>query len=160
MITRIGKKLPDGNVTIESEKGSEVRRIHNLLAGKRVILFGVPGAFTNNCSSVHFPSFVEAADEFYSLGVDLIACLAVNDVAVMSSWKKTFPINKIFMISDGDASYVKSIGLDLDEGIDAGIRSKRFCMLIDDLVVNLFFTDEKGVQKTHGRTVLNSVKSL
>ena len=134
----VGDVIPDGNLAYfdEEDKVQSVS-VHSLAAGKKVILFGVPGAFTPTCSLKHVPGFIEKADELKSKGVEKILCLSVNDPFVMKAWSKTYPENKdVLFLADGSAKYTRDLGLELDlseKGL--GIRSKRFALLIEDLKV-------------------------
>lgn len=149
-----GKPVPQGRVTIAGENGPKVVDLHTLLEKRKVVLFAVPGAFTKNCSRIHFPGFVSHETFFYARGIDLIACLAVNDTDVMSAWKATFAESRILMLSDADASYTKAIGLEIDEGIEAGIRCSRFAVIINDLIVENFWVDPSGVNHSRAEAVL------
>ncbi len=153
----VGQVVPRGEVTVSDAGGMRIVDLHSLLAKKKVVLFGVPGAFTKNCSNTHFQGFVINEPDFYARGVDLIACIAVNDTNVMAAWKKTFPENKILMISDADASYIRSVGLDIDEGIEAGIRCSRFAAMINNLTVEGFWIDSSGVNHSSAEAVLNHI---
>ncbi|CAN6564338.1 unnamed protein product [Malus baccata var. baccata] len=132
----VGDVIPDGTLAYfdEEDKVQSVS-IHSLATGKKVILFGVPGAFTPTCSLKHVPGFIEKADELKSKGVEKILCLSVNDPFVMKAWSKTYPDNKdVLFLADGSAKYTRDLGLELDlseKGL--GIRSKRFALLIEDL---------------------------
>ncbi|KAM1046891.1 hypothetical protein ACFX13_026917 [Malus domestica] len=134
----VGDVIPDGTLSYfdEEDKVQSVS-VHSLAAGKKVILFGVPGAFTPTCSLKHVPGFIEKADELKSKGVEKILCLSVNDPFVMKAWSKTYPDNKdVLFLADGSAKYTRDLGLELDlseKGL--GIRSKRFALLIEDLKV-------------------------
>ena len=120
--------------------------IHSLAAGKKVILFGIPGAFTPTCSLKHVPGFIEKADELKSKGVDEILCISVNDPFVMKAWAKTFPENKsVKFLADGSVKYTHALGLELDlseKGL--GTRSRRFALLVDDLKVKAANVESGG----------------
>jgi glutaredoxin/glutathione-dependent peroxiredoxin len=104
------------------------------LAGKRVVLFAVPGAFTRTCSQVHLPSFVQNADAIKAKGVDEIVCMAVNDVMVLAAWaRENGASGKISMISDGLCEFTRALGLEQDLSERGfGMRSKRYAMIIED----------------------------
>jgi peroxiredoxin len=103
-------------------------------AGKRIVLFAVPGAFTRTCSQVHLPSFVQHADAIKAKGIDEIVCLAVNDVMVMAAWAREHgATGKISMVSDGLCEFTRAVGLEQDlSDRGFGMRSKRYAMLIED----------------------------
>ncbi|KAK4753965.1 hypothetical protein SAY87_002069 [Trapa incisa] len=134
----VGDSLPDGTLAYfdEQDKLQEVS-IHSLTTGKKVILFGVPGAFTPTCSLKHVPGFIEKAEELKSKGVDEVICISVNDPFVMKAWAKTFPENKdVKFLADGSAKYTYALGLELDLGHKGlGVRSRRFALLVEDLKV-------------------------
>ncbi|KAJ7973835.1 Peroxiredoxin [Quillaja saponaria] len=132
----VGDVIPDGTLTyLDEENKPQTVSIHSLAAGKKVILFGVPGAFTPTCSLKHVPGFVEKAEELKAKGVDEILLISVNDPHVMKAWAKSYPENKhVKFLADGSAKYTHALGLELDlteKGL--GIRSKRFALLADDL---------------------------
>ncbi|KAM7277156.1 hypothetical protein ACFE04_019022 [Oxalis oulophora] len=142
-----GESLPDGNVAYFDEQDElKTVSVHSLAAGKKVILFGVPGAFTPTCSMKHVPGFIERAEELKSKGVDEILCISVNDPFVMKAWAKTFPDNKhVKFLADGAAEYTYALGLELDlKERGLGIRSRRFALLVEDLTVKLANVEEGG----------------
>jgi peroxiredoxin len=103
-------------------------------AGKRVVLFAVPGAFTRTCSQVHLPSFVQNADAIKAKGIDEIVCVAVNDVMVLAAWaRENGASGKINMVSDGLCEFTRALGLEQDLSERGfGMRSKRYAMIIED----------------------------
>ncbi|KAL8170732.1 hypothetical protein V2J09_022536 [Rumex salicifolius] len=135
-----GDTIPDGTLSYfdETDQKQDVS-IHSLAAGKKVVLFAVPGAFTPTCSLKHVPGFIEKAAELQAKGVDEILCISVNDPFVMKAWAKTYPENKhVKFLADGSATYTHSLGLELDlsdKGL--GVRSRRFALLVDDLKVKV-----------------------
>lgn len=141
-----GDTLPDSKVMIMGDGGPEPASIAELFSGKTVALFSVPGAFTPTCSAQHLPGFVNKADELKAKGVDLIACVSVNDVFVMDAWGKAAGVgDKILMIADGNADFAKALGLELDaSGFGMGLRSQRFSMLVKAGVVAELNVEEGG----------------
>ncbi|PIN08308.1 Alkyl hydroperoxide reductase/peroxiredoxin [Handroanthus impetiginosus] len=136
----VGDVIPDGTLSYFDEQGQlQSVSIHSLAAGKKIILFAVPGAFTTTCSMKHVPGFIENADELKSKGVDEILCISVNDPFVMKAWANTFPDNKhVKFLADGSGTYTKALGLELDlsdKGL--GIRSRRFALLVEDLKIKV-----------------------
>ncbi|KAM5547656.1 peroxiredoxin-2 [Rosa sericea] len=134
----VGDSIPDGTLSyFDDQDQMQTVNIHSLAAGKKIILFGVPGAFTPTCSLKHVPGYIEKADELKSKGVDKIICLSVNDPFVMKAWAKSYPENKhVLFVADGSAKYTHALGLELDlseKGL--GTRSRRFALLVDDLKV-------------------------
>ncbi|KAL5708530.1 thioredoxin peroxidase Tpx1 [Ranunculus cassubicifolius] len=121
--------LPEGTFAyIDEENNMKQVSIHSLAAGKKVVLFGTPGAFTPICSNQHVRGFMERADELKSKGIDEILLMSVNDQFVMKAWSKSYPDNKhVKFLADGSAKYARALGLDVDLGEKGmGIRTRRF----------------------------------
>jgi peroxiredoxin len=137
MTIQVGDKLPSSKFKIM--QGGEMSDITSeaLFAGKKVVLFAVPGAFTPTCSAQHLPGFVEKADEIRAKGVDTIACVSVNDAFVMDAWGKAQGVgDKVLMLADGNGDFAQALGLDFDgSGIGFGIRSQRYALVAEDGVV-------------------------
>ena len=131
MIQR-GDTLPDCTFQLLTDEGMKNPTTGELFAGKKVVLFAVPGAFTPTCSEEHLPGYVTLADKLKAKGVDSIICLAVNDAFVMTAWGKTHNAEELIMLADGDGTFTKAIGLDMDTGSFGGVRSQRYAMLVDD----------------------------
>jgi peroxiredoxin len=136
-----GEKVPD--VTIKATDMSNLST-QELFAGKKVVLFAVPGAFTPTCSEQHLPGFIEKAGEIKSKGVDEIVCMSVNDAFVMKAWGEDRGAgDSVRMVSDGNADLAKALGLDFDgSGIGFGVRAQRFAAIIDDGVVTKLAVEE------------------
>ncbi|WP_330960902.1 peroxiredoxin [Photobacterium sp. 53610] len=130
-----GQKLPNATLSELTKDGMVNHDITELFAGKKVILFAVPGAFTPTCSESHLPGYVVHADQLKAKGVDLIACVSVNDAFVMQAWGEAQNASEIMMLADGDGSFTKALGLEMDTEKFGGIRSQRYAMLLDDGVV-------------------------
>ena len=130
-------KIPSAEVFILEDGEPTKKDIKELLKNKKVILFGLPGAYTSICSAKHLPSYVNAYDKFKSKGIDFIICISVNDPFVMDAWGKSQNVgSKILMIGDPFLNFTKSIGAEIDKnGRGLGIRSNRYTMLIDDLKI-------------------------
>ncbi|KAK2970966.1 hypothetical protein RJ640_027447 [Escallonia rubra] len=142
-----GDALPEGTLAyFDAEDQLQQVSVHSLAAGKKVILFGVPGAFTPTCSTKHVPGFIEKAEEFKSKGVDEILLISVNDSFVMKAWAKTYPETKhVKFLADGSGKYTHALGLELDlsdKGL--GTRSRRFALLIEDLKVKVANIESGG----------------
>jgi peroxiredoxin len=114
--------------------------------GKRIVLFGVPGAYTPTCSAQHVPSYVQRFDELRAKGVDEIWCVATNDGFVMAAWgRDEHAIGKVRMLGDGNGDFVRKLGLGLDlSARGMGLRSQRFSMLVEDGVVKQLNVEEPG----------------
>jgi len=117
-----------------------------VFAGKKVVLFALPGAFTPTCSAKHLPGFVEQAAAIKAKGVDTIACLSVNDPFVMGAWGKDQGVgDKVLMLADGSGDFTKAVGLELDlAGRGFGLRSQRYAMIVDDGVVTTLNVEDSG----------------
>ena len=146
MAIKVGDPMPEGAFGVMTESGPGALTTADLFAGKKVVLFSVPGAFTPTCSLKHVPGFVELADAIRSRGVDTIACMAVNDLFVMHAWGKDQGVGeKILMLADGNADYSRALGLEIDSSPwGMGIRSQRFAIVADDGVATAVALDEPG----------------
>ncbi|MEZ0120996.1 MAG: peroxiredoxin [Candidatus Reddybacter sp.] len=146
MAIQVGDKLPEGRFTVMNADGPGSDSVQDLFGGKKVVLFSVPGAFTPTCSKEHLPGFIEKADALKAKGVDLIACMAVNDVFVMDAWGKQNAVEgKVAMLADGSGAYTKALDLELDLS-DRGLgkRGMRFALVIEDNTVTQAFIEEGG----------------
>ena len=129
--------IPDSKIFV-LEKGEPINKsITELVKNKKVILFGLPGAYTSVCSAKHLPGYVNNYENYKTKGIDFIICLSVNDPFVMDAWGKNHNVgNKIIMAGDPFLSFTKSIGADVDKSSRGlGIRSSRYTILIDNLKV-------------------------
>ena len=147
MTISVGEKLPDATFKTTADSGPKEVTTHDVFAGKKVVFFGVPGAFTPTCSNNHLPGFLENRDAILSRGVDTIAVVAVNDQHVMKAWARfTGGEDKIMFLADGNGDFIKAAGLDIDLSAGGlGVRSKRFSMIVDDGVVSaLHIEDSPG----------------
>jgi peroxiredoxin len=134
MTISVGDKLPDATFKTMTEEGAKSLTTADIFAGKKVVLFGVPGAFTPTCSNNHLPGYLENHDALVARGVDAVAVVSVNDHHVMGAWARfTGGEGKLLYLADGNGQFVKSVGLDADlSGGGMGLRSKRFSMIVDD----------------------------
>lgn len=156
MTIATGDKIPNVTIKTNGSGGPEDISTGELFAGKRVVLFGVPGAFTPGCSNTHMPGFVIKADEIRAKGVDTIACMAVNDAFVMGAWQENQNAQAFTMLADGNAEFTQALGLALDaSGAGMGTRCKRFALIANDGVVEYIGVDAKGVQESSANTVLD-----
>lgn len=146
MTIQVGDRMPQGKFGIMTGDGPGQVSTDELFAGKKVVLFSVPGAFTPTCSMNHLPGFVEHAAALKAKGVDTIACLAVNDVFVMDAWGKDRGVgDKVMMLADGNADYTQALGLALDaSGFGMGTRGQRFALVVDDGVVSGLYVEAPG----------------
>ena len=137
MPIHVGDRVPKGIFKVKTEDGTKDVKAEDFFAGRTVVLFGVPGAFTPTCHRNHLPGFIDNAETIKARGADAIAVVAVNDHHVMKAWAEaTGAVGKIDFLADGSAKFVKAIGLDVDRSEDGmGTRSVRFSMIVDDGVV-------------------------
>lgn len=134
---QVGDQIPDAAVTVAGQDGHENVSAQSLFAGKKVVMFALPGAFTPTCSESHLPGYVVAADQFKEKGVDSVICLSVNDAFVMSAWGASQNAENITMLADGGGALTKAMGLEMDTADFGGVRSQRYAMVVDDGVVSL-----------------------
>jgi peroxiredoxin len=146
MSIKVGDKMPKGQFTRMGANGPEPLSTDDLFRGKKVVLFSVPGAFTPTCSAKHLPSFVQNAEALKGKGVDTIACMAVNDVFVMSAWGESAQADgKVMMLADGNGEYARALGLELDATkFGMGTRGKRFSVVVEDGVVKQLNVEPPG----------------
>lgn len=166
---KIGDRVPSGTlqefVEVEGNGcslGPNTFDIDKLVAGKKIAVFALPGAFTPTCSAQHVPGYVQLADEFKAAGVDEIWCISVNDAFVMGAWgrdQKT--AGKVRMMADGSAAFAKATGLTLDlTARGMGVRSQRYSMLLVDGVVKSLNVEAPGkFEVSDAATLLSQAKA-
>jgi peroxiredoxin len=139
-----GDKLPEATFRALGPDGIQTLSTKDVFGGKKVVLFAVPGAFTPTCHLKHLPGFIEGADAIKAKGVDDVICVAVNDPFVLAAWgEATGAADKVKILSDGNAEFTKTIGMDFDgSGIGLGTRSKRYAMVVEDGTVKVKKTEE------------------
>ncbi len=167
MTIKVGDKLPEGTLSefIEVEGngcsvGPNTFKVEDLTRGKKVVIFGLPGAFTPTCSAKHVPSYLATFDKLEAKGVDAIYCMAVNDPFVMGAWgRDTKAGDKVHMMADGSADYTKKLGLEFDlTARGMGVRCQRFSMLVDDGVVKVLNIEAPGkYEVSDGETMLKQL---
>ncbi len=158
MTISIGDKLPDATFKIMTDDGPRDIASADIFGGKKVVLFGVPGAFTPTCSNNHLPGYLENRDAILGRGVDAIAVLATNDVHVMGAWARfTGGEGKILYLADGNGDFVRAAGLEVDLAVASmGNRSKRFSMIVDDgEVTALNVETQPGVNNSGAAQILD-----
>jgi peroxiredoxin len=155
---QVNATMPTGQLQ-ELKDGEMVS--HNtaeLFANKKVVMFAVPGAFTPTCSVAHLPGYVVSADELKAKGIDAIICLSVNDAFVMAAWGNAQNAENLMMLADGDGSYTKALGLEMDTAAFGGLRSQRYSMIIDNGVVsNLNIEQPKEFEISSAETILSQL---
>ncbi len=146
MAISVGDRIPATKFRVMTPDGAVEQTDADVFAGKKVVLFAVPGAFTPTCHKNHLPGYLEQADTIKAKGVDTIAVVAVNDQFVMGAWAKaTGADDKILFLADGSADFTKSIGLEFDLTANGlGVRSKRYAMIVEDGVVKTLNVEEAG----------------
>ena len=167
MAIKAGDRLPDGTLTemIDTERpgctvGPNAFPVGEITKGKKIAIFGLPGAFTPTCSAKHVPSYVQNFDKLRAKGVDEVWCIAVNDAFVMGAWGKDQKADgKVRMMADGSATYTKALGLELDlVARGMGVRSQRYSMRVDNGVVKALNVEAPGkVEVSEADTMLKQL---
>jgi len=141
---------------VMGEQGPTDITTEDIFAGKKVVLFAVPGAFTPGCSLTHLPGYVVNADKIKASGVDSIVCMAVNDAFVMDAWGKSQNAEEMLMLADGNGELTAALGLELDgSGFGLGTRSQRFAMVVEDgTVTHLNVEPGAGVDVSSAETMM------
>ena len=140
MTIKVGDKLPSVTLRQVTPEGPKEVTTDSFFGGRKVALLAVPGAFTPACSQRHLPGFVGKAAELKAKGIDEIACVAVNDAAVLGAWARDQKSEgKVTMLADGSGDFARALGLELDlKRLGLGMRSQRYAMLVEDGVVKSF----------------------
>jgi peroxiredoxin len=153
MTIKIGDTLPTGTLSefVETETegcalGPNTFKVEELTKGKKIAIFGLPGAFTPTCSAQHVPGYVKLAADLKAKGIDEIWCISVNDAFVMGAWgREQKATGVVRMMADGNAAYSKALGLDADfSKFNMGTRSQRYSMLVEDGVVKQLNVEQGG----------------
>lgn len=144
MTIKVGDKIPSVTLKVMGADGPQNVTTDELLNGKKVVMFAVPGAFTPGCSKAHLPGYVVNADAILTRA-DSIVCLSVNDAFVMGAWGDAQNAEKITMLADGNAELTKAMGTELDgSGFGLGTRCKRLAMIVDDGTVTHLAIEPPG----------------
>ncbi|MCY4454134.1 MAG: peroxiredoxin [Immundisolibacterales bacterium] len=157
MTISVGDRIPSVDLTRMTADGPQAVSTDELCAGRKVVLFAVPGAFTPTCSAQHLPGFTANVDALRAKGVDAVACLATNDVFVMDAWGKDQDTDgKVEMLADGSGEFTKAMGLEFDlSARGLGVRSQRYALVADDGVVTTLNVDEGGgLEKSSAESIL------
>ncbi|MBJ3775690.1 peroxiredoxin [Acuticoccus mangrovi] len=157
MTIAVGDTLPAATFKVMTPDGPSEVTVEELTKGRKVVLFGVPGAFTPTCDRNHLPGFIELLDAIKAKGVDEIAVVSVNDMFVMQAWAKSSGgVGKITFLADGSADFAKATGLELDaSGFGMGLRIKRFSMLVEDGVVKIL-----NIEETPGQAEVSGAQAM
>ena len=131
------ENLPNSEVFILEDGEPIKKNIENLIKNKKVVIFGLPGAYTSVCSAKHLPGYVNMSEKYKDRGVDQIICISVNDPFVMNSWGKENNVDKkVLMLADPFLNFTKAIGAEVDKSSKGlGIRSNRYAMLVNDMKI-------------------------
>lgn len=144
MAIAVGDRIPSVTLKTMADGNMQDVKTDEIFAGKKVVLFAVPGAFTPTCHLKHLPGFIEKAGVFKQKGIDTVACVAVNDPFVLDVWGKAAGAEgKVMLLSDGNCEFTNEIGMGFDgSAIGLGTRSKRYAMVVDDGVVTVLHTED------------------
>lgn len=143
---KVGDNVPDATLTEMTGDGPTGHQVADAVKGKKIAVFGLPGAFTPTCSAKHVPSYVQNIDALKAKGVDEVWCVSVNDAFVMGAWGKDQAAEgKVHMMADGSADWTRKMGLELDlTSRGMGVRCQRFSMLLNDGKVEQFNLEGPG----------------
>ncbi|AWI89382.1 peroxiredoxin [Methylorubrum aminovorans] len=156
MTIQVGDHLPQVTFRVSGPEGPQAKTTDDVFKGRRVVLVGVPGAFTPACHRNHLPGFVAKREEILARGVDAIAVTSVNDIFVLNAWQQQSGAEGIEFLADGNAEFAKAIGLEMDgSGFGLGPRSQRYAMLVDDGVVRIL-----NVEDTPSKAEVSGAEAL
>lgn len=156
MTIQVGDHLPQVTFRVNGPEGPQAKTTDDLFKGRRVVLVGVPGAFTPACHRNHLPGFVANREAILARGIDTIAVTSVNDIFVLNAWQQQSGAEGIDFLADGNAEFAKAIGLDMDgSGFGLGPRSQRYAMLVDDGVVRVL-----NIEDTPSKAEVSGAEAL
>lgn len=162
MTISVGAKLPEATLLKREDGNISAVSIQDRLKGRKVVVFGLPGAFTDTCSTIHLPSFMRTREKFAAKGVDEIICVSVNDPWVLEAWDAATGAGKsgVTLLADSEAAFTKAIGMNFSAGVVGLIdRSKRYALVAEDGVVTVFNQEEKAgaCELSVGETLLDQI---
>ena len=163
MTIKVGSKLPSSILRGMDSKGVFTIEVDKHFAGKKIVLFSLPGAFTPTCSAKHLPGFVEYSGDIKKKGVDEIICVAINDHFVMNAWEKDQNSKgKVILLADGNGEFTEALGLSFDgSGFGLGKRGKRFAMIVDHGSICHLAVEEKGsFSVSSAESILKALDSI
>ena len=161
MSIKVGDQIPEENLVVMTEKdGPQGFSLREYCKGKKIVLIGLPGAFTPTCHRNHLPGYLENYDALKSKGVDEIICFSTNDIFVNSAWIQSLGAEgKVIMLSDSKAEFSKALGTDYSDPFGTSIKTQRFSMyLVDAVIRELFIEQESGQALLSG--ALNMIDSI
>ena len=161
MSIKVGDQIPEENLVVMTEKdGPQGFSLRDYCMGKKIVLIGLPGAFTPTCHRNHLPGYLENYDALKSKGVDEIICFSTNDIFVNSAWIQSLgAAEKVIMLSDSKAEFSKALGTDYSDPFGTSIKTQRFSMyLVDSVIRELFIEQESGQALLSG--ALNMIDSI
>jgi peroxiredoxin len=158
MAIKSGDKIPTQTLKQLTSSGMQDLAIDSVFGGKKVVMFGLPGAFTPTCSAKHLPGYVQNLDKFKSQGIE-VACLSVNDAFVMKAWSDQSKAGGITMLADGNGTFTKALGLEMDgTGYGLGTRCQRFALYAENGVVKSVSIEKPGAfEVSSAEAMLKSV---
>ncbi len=161
MTIKIGDKIPSVTIKHLTADGMQDMATDSVFAGKNIVLFAVPGAFTPTCSAKHLPGYTKLLSEFTSRGIG-VACLAVNDPFVMKAWAAEGKADGITMLPDGNATFTKALGLDMDgSAYGMGLRVQRCAMYVENGVVKSLSIEKPGAfEESSAEAMLKLVSGM
>ena len=161
MSIKVGDQIPEENLVVMTEKdGPQGFSLREYCKGKKIVLIGLPGAFTPTCHRNHLPGYLENYDALKSKGVNEIICFSTNDIFVNSAWIQSLgAAEKVIMLSDSKAEFSKALGTDYSDPFGTSIKTQRFSMyLVDSVIRELFIEQESGQALLSG--ALNMIDSI
>lgn len=161
MTIKAGDKIPSVMLKQLTASGMQDLSTDSVFSGKKVVMFSVPGAFTPTCSAKHLPGFVQHLNDFKAKGVE-VACMAVNDPFVMKAWQEAHKAEGIMMLPDGNGSFTKALGLEMDgTAYGLGMRSQRFALYAENGVVKSLAIEKPGAfEVSSAEAMLKAVNGL
>ena len=157
MTIKVGDRLPQAKFRIMTADGPAWKSTDDIFKGKKVVLFGVPGAFTGTCHNMHLPGFLQNLEAIKAKGVDTVAVTGVNDMFVMEAWKRaTGADGKIEFLADGNGEFAKAMDLTFDgAAVGLGVRSKRYSMLVVDGTLK-----QLNIEEAPGKVDISGAEAL
>lgn len=146
MLPEAGMKIPAITIRTKTEEGIEELETASYFAGRKIVMFAVPGAFTSTCSAKHMPNYLENMDRLKAAGFDAVACLSVNDAHVMKAWgDATNATGQIDMLADMRAEFSRALGISADFGDVMAERAQRCALVVEDGTITHVFIEEPGM---------------